>query len=219
MQTGDVENASHSGHMPSQPVHPVSRLSPMVRLETVDMTTFSRSNFNSSTVSLKESLLSPSSSSLASSSLAVLLSSLPPRSASAPPSTTAFSQKLPHTVDFTDTQTQRHTFSPKARSTYPRRAKPHELLPPPPSLCEYLRHQWTVIAAHVSTVRPTTFWRNTTRSGVTGASYSPSFHLIRRSTFIAAGLSLDYPVADQSAFGVESRIGVIHLPPDGNLAS
>ena len=37
-------------------------------------------------------------------------------------------------------------------------------------------------------VRPTTFWRKTRRSGVTGAPYSPPSHLIRRSTYIAAGL-------------------------------
>ncbi|KAJ3531115.1 hypothetical protein NM688_g7617 [Phlebia brevispora] len=57
--------------------------------------------------------------------------------------------------------------------------------------------------------RPTTFWRNTKRSGVTGASYSPSSYLIRRSTFIAAGLPFDKPSADLSAFCVESRVGVV----------
>ncbi|KAI0703409.1 hypothetical protein BC835DRAFT_1022764 [Cytidiella melzeri] len=62
--------------------------------------------------------------------------------------------------------------------------------------------------------RPRTFWKNTKRSGVTGASYSPSSYLIRRSTFIAAGLSLDQPVADLSAFAVESRVGIVYLPPD-----
>lgn len=65
--------------------------------------------------------------------------------------------------------------------------------------------------------RPTTFWRNTKRSGVTGASYSPGSYLIRRSTFIAAGLSLDRPIADLSAFCVESRVGLILLPPDTSL--
>ncbi|KAG7440938.1 uncharacterized protein BT62DRAFT_923655 [Guyanagaster necrorhizus] len=65
----------------------------------------------------------------------------------------------------------------------------NELLKPPPPL-------------H----RPTTFWRHTPRSGVTSSSYSPSTHLIRRSTFIAAGLKFDKPVCDLSALGVESRI-------------
>ncbi|KAK0200268.1 hypothetical protein DFS33DRAFT_1387476 [Desarmillaria ectypa] len=65
----------------------------------------------------------------------------------------------------------------------------NELLKPPPPL-------------H----RPTTFWRHTTRSGVTSSSYSPSTHLIRRSTFIAAGLKFDKPVCDLSALGVESRV-------------
>ncbi|KAF8840275.1 hypothetical protein BDN67DRAFT_878269, partial [Paxillus ammoniavirescens] len=62
--------------------------------------------------------------------------------------------------------------------------------------------------------RPTTFWRKTKRSGVTGASYSPSSHLIRRSTFIAAGLSLDKPEADLSALCVESRVSLIVLGPN-----
>lgn len=64
-----------------------------------------------------------------------------------------------------------------------------ELLKPPPPL-------------H----RPTTFWRRTPRSGVTASSYSPSSHLIRRSTFVAAGLPFDRPMADLSALGVESRV-------------
>ncbi|CAA7264473.1 unnamed protein product [Cyclocybe aegerita] len=63
-------------------------------------------------------------------------------------------------------------------------------------------------------LRPTTFWRKTKRSGVTGASYSPSSHLIRRSTYIAAGLTFDAPIHDLSALCVESRIGFIVVPPD-----
>lgn len=59
---------------------------------------------------------------------------------------------------------------------------------------------------HYHLDRPTTFWRRTPRSGVTASSYSPSSHLIRRSTFVAAGLSFDKPMADLSALGVESRI-------------
>ncbi|KAF7290689.1 hypothetical protein MIND_01309200 [Mycena indigotica] len=55
-------------------------------------------------------------------------------------------------------------------------------------------------------LRPTTFWRRAHRSGVAAASYSPASHLIRRSTFIAAGLQFDAPVHDLSALGVESRI-------------
>ncbi|KAJ7709202.1 hypothetical protein B0H14DRAFT_3023182, partial [Mycena olivaceomarginata] len=38
-------------------------------------------------------------------------------------------------------------------------------------------------------LRPTTFWRKAHRSGVAAATYSPSAHLIRRSTYIAAGLA------------------------------
>ncbi|KAG2337387.1 hypothetical protein BDR05DRAFT_777468 [Suillus weaverae] len=62
--------------------------------------------------------------------------------------------------------------------------------------------------------RPRTFWRKTKRSGVTGASYSPASHLVRRATFLAAGLSLDAPTADLSALGVESRVSVLVLGPD-----
>ncbi|KAI9507063.1 hypothetical protein F5148DRAFT_1285673 [Russula earlei] len=62
--------------------------------------------------------------------------------------------------------------------------------------------------------RPKPFWRNTQRSAVTGTSYASSLHPIRRSTFIAAGLRFDKPVADLSALGVESRIGIVVLLPD-----
>jgi hypothetical protein len=65
-----------------------------------------------------------------------------------------------------------------------------------------------------SKVRPKPFWRNTQRSAVTGTFYASSLHLIRRSTFVAAGLRFDKPVADLSALGVESRIGIVVLLPD-----
>lgn len=66
-------------------------------------------------------------------------------------------------------------------------------------------------------LRPAPFWRHTTRSGVTSPVYSPSSHLIRRSTFIAAGLAFDRPCHDLSAFCVESRIGFVVLQPDQNF--
>jgi len=55
-------------------------------------------------------------------------------------------------------------------------------------------------------LRPTTFWRKAHRSGVAAATYSPSAHLIRRSTYIAAGLAFDSPMHDLSALCVESRL-------------
>ncbi|KAJ7485044.1 hypothetical protein B0H11DRAFT_2017889 [Mycena galericulata] len=55
-------------------------------------------------------------------------------------------------------------------------------------------------------LRPTTFWRRAHRSGVAAASYSPASHLIRRSTYIAAGLAFDSPMHDLSALCVESRL-------------
>jgi len=65
-----------------------------------------------------------------------------------------------------------------------------------------------------SLVRPKPFWRHTPRSAVTGTFYASSLHPIRRSTFIAAGLQFDRPVADLSALGVESRVGIVVLLPD-----
>ncbi|PPQ72708.1 hypothetical protein CVT24_012919 [Panaeolus cyanescens] len=76
-----------------------------------------------------------------------------------------------------------------------------ELLKPPPPL-----------------FRPTTFWRNHPRSGVASASYSPSSHLIRRATYLAAGLNFDAPVHDLSALCVESRVGSIVVKSDGEGA-
>ncbi|KAI0065077.1 hypothetical protein BV25DRAFT_1868870 [Artomyces pyxidatus] len=84
---------------------------------------------------------------------------------------------------------------PRVFSSTPSRPTPELVRPPPPLL------------------RPRTFWRHTARSGVTSFSYSPSSHLVRRSTFVAAGLDFDRPFADLSAFGVESRINILVLPP------
>jgi len=55
-------------------------------------------------------------------------------------------------------------------------------------------------------LRPTTFWRRAHRSGVSAASYSPSSALIRRSTYIAAGLPFESPMHDLSALSVETRL-------------
>lgn len=65
--------------------------------------------------------------------------------------------------------------------------------------------------------RPTAFWKKTRRSGVTSTAYSPSSFLVRRSTFIAAGLSQDKPGFDSSALGVESRVKVLMLGPDHDI--
>jgi len=98
-----------------------------------------------------------------------------------------------------------------------------ELVRPPPPLrkSNLYRRVWPI---HIyqfyhssKPVRPTTFWRKTRRSGVTGASYSPASHLIRRSTYIAAGLTFDAPIHDLSALCVESRVGFIVVPPDHSL--
>jgi len=125
------------------------------------------------------------------------------RSQSAPPTQVSFSEpvKAPPRRIFS-------TFP--ATSTYTR-----ELPRPAPSLCESsLSIYFFSDTNSYRTVRPRTFWRKTKRSGVTGASYSPASHLVRRATFIAAGLSLDAPAADLSALGVESRVSVLVLGPD-----
>ncbi|KAL6297987.1 hypothetical protein BKA93DRAFT_831064 [Sparassis latifolia] len=120
-------------------------------------------------------------------------SSLPPRPATAPPTTSIFASTV---------SSPRKTLTPFSHSfahqrpTLSDRESSGNILPPPPPL-----------------FRPTTFWRNHPKSGVTGASYSPSTYLIRRSTFIAAGLPFDVPVADLSALCVEARVGTVFLPP------
>ncbi|KAJ3486146.1 hypothetical protein NLI96_g4452 [Meripilus lineatus] len=114
---------------------------------------------------------------------------VPPRPSSAPPATTEFDNQFLTPTYGQDTPRTRGLRKGR-RPTFAQGDSGSSVLsPPPPPL-----------------FRPTTFWRNTRRSGVTGASYSPSSHLIRRSTFIAAGLSLDKPVADLSALCVESRL-------------
>ncbi|KAJ3787491.1 hypothetical protein GGU10DRAFT_385791 [Lentinula aff. detonsa] len=143
----------------------------------------------------------------------------PTRSRSAPPMQTIFSEPLPKpfttavapdTATFELHRSRRYTSSstyttstesshssPSSSFSSPYswagpgygKSRNGDLLRPPPPL-------------H----RPTTFWRRTPRSGVTASSYSPASHLIRRSTFIAAGLPFERPVADISALGVESRV-------------
>ncbi|KAF8198283.1 hypothetical protein K438DRAFT_2016358 [Mycena galopus ATCC 62051] len=132
----------------------------------------------------------------------------PTRSQSAPPTQTAFAvaaepfSPAPTSVD--DLNVQRSV--PVRRPPPPRRSatafgggysysaegmtmRGGELVRPPPPL-----------------LRPTTFWRKAHRSGVAAATYSPSAHLIRRSTYIAAGLTFDSPMHDLSALCVESRL-------------
>ncbi|KIJ62404.1 hypothetical protein HYDPIDRAFT_30375 [Hydnomerulius pinastri MD-312] len=114
---------------------------------------------------------------------------VPRRPSSAPPLSS------PSTLSEPVTQPRGH-FSRRVFSSFTPTNKSELLRPPPPLF------------------RPTTFWRKTKRSGVTGASYSPSSHLVRRSTFIAAGLSLDKPGADLSALCVESRVSFLVLGPN-----
>ncbi|KAF9219058.1 hypothetical protein BS17DRAFT_718703 [Gyrodon lividus] len=116
-----------------------------------------------------------------------------PRPSSAPPLLTP---SVTSTSDSEPLTPPRANFSRRVFSSFAPTNKGELSRPPPPLF------------------RPTTFWRKNKRSGVTGASYSPSSHLIRRSTFIAAGLSLDRPAADLSALCVESRVALIVLGPN-----
>ena len=142
------------------------------------------------------------------------------RPASAPPARLSFLREDDEDID---EDGQLHPDTPSSSSSIAHRVatrtKGGELIRPPPPLRALLAFQKIsrLDFFFFLSVRPTTFWRKTRRSGVTGASYSPSSHLIRRSTFIAAGLSLESPVADLSALCVESRIGFLQLPPDEKL--
>jgi hypothetical protein len=127
-----------------------------------------------------------------------------PRPASAPPS---------RREDISDDTLPLPAIVHRRRLSFAQK-RTHELPRPAPPVCTSFHRLSSPFQLTPSTVRPTTFWRRTRRSGVTGASYSPSSHLIRRSTFIAAGLDLDRPTADLSAFCVESRIGLLLLPPE-----
>ena len=124
--------------------------------------------------------------------------SLPPRPASAPPKLVSFNR--PRTPD----NSSSWYFS---KNSLAARRSGRTVTVPPPPLGQSLVVPCLLILTHLThpPVRPTTFWRRATKSGVSDPSYSPSFHLIRRSAFIAAGLDLDKPLVDLSAFSVESR--------------
>lgn len=127
-----------------------------------------------------------------------------PRPSSAPPGKT-------RTID------PRDRLSPHSKSPDPvsgRRSPIPVVVRPPTILCACIVSQISRVVLTFPLVRPKPFWRNTLRSAVTGTSYASSLHPIRRSTFIAAGLRFDKPIADLSALGVESRIGIVVLLPD-----
>lgn len=123
-----------------------------------------------------------------------------------------------------NTQTYSYTtsFRPFTYSTTPRviPIQSHSqtgVRAPAPPLCESNNVSPALIRLNASQVRPKTFWRHTRRSALTAPSYSPSSYIVRRSTFIAAGLSLDTPHADLSALSVELRAGTISLVPSTAL--
>lgn len=140
---------------------------------------------------------------------------LPPRPASAPPTVPSYDFRSKSLRNFANPPRSSH---PEGNnSSFLTKEQTGGLPRPPPPLCGCSSCVHDAFDLCVRSVRPTTFWRNNIRSGVTGASYSPSSHVIRRSTFVAAGLTLDQPSADLSALCVESRVGVIFLPPDTGL--
>lgn len=88
------------------------------------------------------------------------------------------------------------------------------LTSPPPGLRESrIPCACQLLIPGIVSVRPTTFWRNIPRSAVGKPDFSP---VIRRSTFIAAGIPVDGPLSGLSALGVETRgpPAPVVLPPE-----
>jgi hypothetical protein len=88
------------------------------------------------------------------------------------------------------------------------------LTSPPPGLREsHIPCTCHLLISGNVPVRPTTFWRNIPRSAVAKPDFSP---VIRRSTFIAAGIQVDGPLSGLSALGVETRglPAPVILPPE-----
>ncbi|KAJ3933827.1 MAG: hypothetical protein NXY57DRAFT_769304 [Lentinula lateritia] len=138
----------------------------------------------------------------------------PARSRSAPPIQTTFSEPLskpftaaPDTTTFDLHRLRRYTSgSTYTSGTESGSSSPSNSFSSPPSYGYGKSKGGDLLRPPPPLHRPTTFWRRTPRSGVTASFYSPSSHLIRRSTFVAAGLPFESPMADISALGVESRI-------------
>ncbi|KZT35982.1 hypothetical protein SISSUDRAFT_104454 [Sistotremastrum suecicum HHB10207 ss-3] len=73
-------------------------------------------------------------------------------------------------------------------------------------------------APRPSLLRPTSFWRTHPRSATTAPAYSPSSHLVRRATFVAAGLEGEIMMhnnasASALAMAVEGRTSSIVCVP------
>lgn len=88
------------------------------------------------------------------------------------------------------------------------------LTSPPPGLREFhISCTCQLLISGTVLVRPTTFWRNIPRSAVAAPDFSP---VIRRSTFVAAGIQVDRPLSGLSALGVETRgpPAPVILPPE-----
>ncbi|KAL0563548.1 hypothetical protein V5O48_018518 [Marasmius crinis-equi] len=141
----------------------------------------------------------------------------PTRSQSAPPFKTNFSQDgettptaqfTPNASQITFEQYTQHEARRQARrsGTVSMLNSPSRTFSSPPWASGGMMKGGELVKPPPPLHRPTTFWRRTPRSGVTSSSYSPASHLIRRSTFIAAGLPFDKPMADLSALGVECRV-------------
>ncbi|KAJ7280021.1 hypothetical protein C8J57DRAFT_1301399 [Mycena rebaudengoi] len=135
----------------------------------------------------------------------------PTRSQSAPPTQTAF--VIPPRED---AHAPSHDPPPRQASVDDLHVRPARR-PPPPRRSTAFGYAYVaeggmtmrggeLVRPPPPLLRPTTFWRRAHRSGVAAASYSPASHLIRRSTYVAAGLPFDAPMHDLSALCVESRI-------------
>jgi hypothetical protein len=89
-------------------------------------------------------------------------------------------------------------------------------LPSPPPPLRTSSQAYHLYISDMPLVRPTTFWKNTQRSALATPAYSPSSHLIRRSTFVVAGFDTSEPLGDIGALCVESRTPThsLVLPPE-----
>jgi hypothetical protein len=89
-------------------------------------------------------------------------------------------------------------------------------LPSPPPPLRRSSQAYHFYTSNMHLVRPTTFWKNTPRSALATPAYSPSSHLIRRSTFVVAGIDTAAPLGDIGALCVESRTPThsLVLPPE-----
>ncbi|CAG7854524.1 SubName: Full=Uncharacterized protein {ECO:0000313/EMBL:CCA73236.1} [Serendipita indica DSM 11827] len=126
--------------------------------------------------------------------------------------------------DDTTTATTRSTAPPSECGSIDSEMSPSKLKPPEPKRRRSSRSAGErddgaclLPSPPPPLLRPKTFWRNTPRSALGSPDYSPSTHLIRRSSFVVAGLEPSEPSGDIAALCIGSRPRPSHtvvLPPE-----